>query len=208
MLRCVLLFAVSSHSVVNSVTVKAGSNTPKLNDPLVVRGWRADGILGMARTPEKAEKALGVKVAPNNDLYNANDFQKYNGRSFVVKSLKSTDTFPKPYLQVMRIIVWCGNRVGKKTKFTFYKGGSQEENLLSILLGPFPYATGGYVSKAESITYSRENSLNIFGKSYGTLKLDPSCTKDYIVWSCADTYVPGPPCCTGYAYQPHACCTY
>ena len=65
--------------MVNSVTVKAGSNTPKLNDPLVVRGWRADGILGMARTPEKAEKALGVKVAPNNDLYNANDFQKYNG---------------------------------------------------------------------------------------------------------------------------------
>ena len=79
MLRCVLLFAVSSHSVVNSVTAKAGSNTPKLNDPLVVRGWRADGILGMARTPEKAEKALGVKIAPNNDLYTANDLQKYNG---------------------------------------------------------------------------------------------------------------------------------
>ena len=108
----------------------------------------------------------------------------------------------------MRFIVLSGNLVGKKTVFTFYKGGSQEENLLSILLGqgPFPYPTGGYVSKAESITYSRVNSF--FGKSYGTVKLDPSCTKDYIVWSCADTYVPGPPCCTGYAYQPHACCTY
>ena len=141
-----------------------------------------------------------VKLTPN--------LARRAGRSFVLKSLKSTDTFPKPYLQVMRIIVWCGNRVGKKTKFTFYKGGSQEENLLSILLGPFPYATGGYVSKAEFITYSTANSLNIFGKSYGTVKLDPSSTKDYMVWSCADTYVPGPPCCTGYAYQPHACCTY
>jgi len=165
--------------MVNSVTVKAGSNTPKLNDPLVVRGWRADGIIGMARTPEKAEKALGVKIAPNNDLYTANDFQKYNGRSFAVKSLKPTK-FPMPLLQAMRIIVWCGNRVGKKTVFTFYKGGSQEENLLSIFhLGPFPYSTGGYVSKAESITYSRANSL--FGKSYGTQKLDPSSTKDYMV---------------------------
>ena len=77
MLRCVLLFAVSSHSVVSSVTVKAGSNTPKPNDPVVVRGWRADGFVGMARTPEKAEKALGVKVAPNDDLSNTNDYQKY-----------------------------------------------------------------------------------------------------------------------------------
>ena len=79
MLRCVLLFAVSSHSVVSSVTVKAGSNTPKPNDPVVVRGWRADGFVGMARTPEKAEETLGVKVAPDDDLFNANDWQKYYG---------------------------------------------------------------------------------------------------------------------------------
>ena len=107
----------------------------------------------------------------------------------------------------MRFIVLSGNLVGKKTVFTFYKGGSQEMNLF----GSFPYATSGYVSKAELITYGTANSffglLFKFG-IYGTVKLDPSCTKDYIVWSCADTYVPGPPCCTGYAYQPHACCTY
>ena len=130
-------------------------------------------------------------------------------RSFVVKSIKSTDTFPRPFLQfVMLPVVYVGKKLGKPTVFTFYKAESVERNLLSILAGPFPYATGGYVSKAESITYGTGNSLPLFGKSYGTVKLDPSCTKDYIVWSCADTYVPGPPCCTGYAYQPHACCTY
>ena len=138
-----------------------------------------------------------VKLTPN--------LARRAGRSFVVKSLKPT-RFPTLYLQVMRTIVWCGNRVGKKTVFTYHKFETVEENLLSILFGPFPYPIGGYVSKAESITYGKGNSL--FGKSYGTAKLDPSCTKDYIAWSCADTYVPGPPCCTGYAYQPHACCTY
>ena len=83
MLRCVLLFAVSSGSVVNSVTVKAGSNTPKPNDPIVVRGWRSDGFQKMDRTPKKAEKTLGKEVAPNDDLFNTNDWQKYYGASFV-----------------------------------------------------------------------------------------------------------------------------
>ena len=81
MLRCVLLFAVSSGSVVNSVTVKAGSNTPKPNDPVVVRGRRSDGFLKMDRTPKKAEKTLGKEVAPNDDLFNTNDYQKYYGAS-------------------------------------------------------------------------------------------------------------------------------
>ena len=79
MLRCVLLFAVSSGSMVNSVTVKAGSNTPKPNDPIVVRGWRSDGFQKMDRTPKKAEKTLGKEVAPNDDLFNTNDWQKYYG---------------------------------------------------------------------------------------------------------------------------------
>ena len=79
MLRCVLLFAVSSGSMVNSVTVKAGSNTPKPNDPIVVRGWRSDGFQKMDRTPKKAEKTLGKEVAPNDNLFNTNDWQKYYG---------------------------------------------------------------------------------------------------------------------------------
>ena len=82
MLRCVLLFAVSSGNMVNSVTVKApGSNTPKPNDPIVVRGWRSDGYQKMDRTPKKAEKTLGKEVAPNDDLFNTNDYQKYYGAS-------------------------------------------------------------------------------------------------------------------------------
>merc|ERR1711935_369943 len=109
MLRCVLLFAVSSGNMVNSVTVKApGSNTPKPNDPIVVRGWRSDGYQKMDRTPKKAEKTLGKEVAPNDDLFNTNDYQKYYGRRFVLKSLESTDWFPTPFLLFMKTIVAFG----------------------------------------------------------------------------------------------------
>lgn len=85
MLRGVLFFfAVSSGTMVNSLTVTKGSKPPSSkapdpNDPTVVRGWRVDGYCGIGRTPIKAEKLLGVEVAPNNELYNANDFKKYYG---------------------------------------------------------------------------------------------------------------------------------
>ena len=92
MLRCVLLFAVSSGSVVNSVTVKAGSNTPKPNDPVVVRGWRSDGFQKMDRTPKKAEKTLGKEVAPNDDLFNTNDLLRCLLRCSEVPRFKCTVT--------------------------------------------------------------------------------------------------------------------
>ena len=85
MLRSLFFFfAVSSGSKVNSLTVKRGSKPPSSKDPdpnntTVVRGWRVDGYLGLGRTPIKAEKALGVDVAPNNDLWEANDLKKYYG---------------------------------------------------------------------------------------------------------------------------------
>jgi len=175
MLRCVLLFAVSSGSVVNSVTVKAGSNTPKPNDPVVVRGWRSDGFQKMDRTPKKAEKTLGKEVAPNDDLFNTNDYQKYYGRPFVLTSLESTDWFPTPFLLFMKTIVAFGKLRGKKTVFTFGKGNCLEENVL----GPVEYALGGFLSKREVISFGKGNG---FSGGYGTLKLvEPGCTKDHIV---------------------------
>ena len=85
MLRAVLFFfAVSSGSIVNSLTVKGGSKPPRAkdpdpNNPIVEEGWRVDGYCGIGRTPNKAEKKLDVTVAPNNVLYNDNDFKKYYG---------------------------------------------------------------------------------------------------------------------------------
>ena len=84
MLRAVLFFfAVSSGSIVNSLTVKGGSKPPSAkadpNNPIVEKGWRVDGYCGIGRTPTKAERVLDVEVAPNNDLYYANDFKKYYG---------------------------------------------------------------------------------------------------------------------------------
>jgi len=85
MLRSLFFFfAVSSGSMVNSLTVKRGSKPPSSKDPdpdnpTVVRGWRVDGYLGLGSTPIKAERALGVEVAPNNDLWETNDFKKYYG---------------------------------------------------------------------------------------------------------------------------------
>ena len=85
MLRAVLFFfAVSSGSIVNSLTVKGGSKPPRAkdpdpNNPIVEEGWRVDGYCGIGRTPNKAEKKLDVTVAPNNVLYNDNDFKNYYG---------------------------------------------------------------------------------------------------------------------------------
>merc|ERR1711935_357108 len=103
----------------------------KPNDPVVVRGWRSDGFQKMDRTPKKAEKTLGKEVAPNDDLFNTNDWRKYYGRRFVLKSLEST--------------VALGKLRGKKTFFTFGKGNYLEENVL----GDFEYALGGFLSKRE-----------------------------------------------------------
>ena len=87
MLRAVLFFfAVSSGSIVNSLTVKGGSKPPRAkapepdpNNPIVEEGWRVDGYCGIGRTPNKAEKKLDVTIAPNNVLYNDNDFKNYYG---------------------------------------------------------------------------------------------------------------------------------
>eukprot|EP00320_Phaeocystis_rex_P014425 CAMPEP_0119078154 /NCGR_PEP_ID=MMETSP1178-20130426/98713_1 /TAXON_ID=33656 /ORGANISM="unid sp, Strain CCMP2000" /LENGTH=186 /DNA_ID=CAMNT_0007060579 /DNA_START=76 /DNA_END=636 /DNA_ORIENTATION=- len=163
--------------LVNSVTVKAGSNPPKPDDPIVVHGWRADGYVGLDRTPEKAENALGVKVARNDDLFNANDFQKYYGRPFVLKSLESTDRVPTAWMLFMMGVIGAGNLFGQKALFTFGKGNYVEKNFL----GSFPYATGGFLSKVDMVSYGEANGP--LGSSYGTLKLEPGCTRDSIISS-------------------------
>ena len=83
-------------------------------------------------------------------------------------------------LVVMYPTVALGKLRGKNTVFTFGKGNYLEENVL----GNFPYATGGFLSKGELISYGKGNG---FSGGYGTLKLDPGCTKDRIVSSSADT---------------------
>ena len=183
MLRSLFFFfAVSSGSKVNSLTVKRGSKPPSSkdpdpNNPTVVRGWRVDGYLGLGRTPIKAEKALGVEVAPNNDLWEANDLKKYYGRLFVMKTLKSKDPIPAPFFAlIMWPTVFLGNLLGVPTTFTFNKGNYLEKNIL----GPdgIPYALGGFPSKRQVISFAPANG---FRTQYGTLTLEKGCTYDHIV---------------------------
>ena len=80
----------------------------------------------------------------------------------------------------MKTTVALGKLRGKKTVFTFGKGNYLEENVL----GNFQYALGGFLSKREVVSFGKGNG---FSGGYGTLKLEPGCTKDRIVSSYADT---------------------
>lgn len=128
----------------------------------------------MSATPETAEKKLRVKVAPNDDLWNKNDFQQYYGRPFVLRSLVSTGRFPTVIMLFMKYTLRSGKQAGKEAIFTFNKGNYVEENIR----GKFHYAIGGFLFQNQLVSYGTANG---FSAQYGTLKLEKGCTNDYIV---------------------------